>query len=133
VQLLRELAADRPPGVRPPESGLEARVNQILLRDGQRPLERQVDLGEENWTGRFDLVDQPDNFVLEVQSETYHGSVLDRRRDAERRAELEAAGWVVCEALEFDIWHRPHVVVQVVRDARRQGRQRRWAAARPAA
>ena len=50
-------------GVRPPESGLEARVNQILVRDGQRPLERQVDLGEENWTGRFDLADRQDNFV----------------------------------------------------------------------
>ena len=114
VELLRDLAADRPPGVRPPESGLEARVNQILVRDGQRPLERQVDLGEENWTGRFDLADRGDNFVLEVQSDTYHGSVLDRRRDAERRTELETAGWVVAEALAYDIWHRPEVVAELV-------------------
>ncbi|MGZ4683499.1 MAG: hypothetical protein ACXV8G_13655, partial [Acidimicrobiales bacterium] len=133
VQLLRELAADRPPDARPPESGLEARVNQILLRDGQRPLERQVDLGEEHWTGRFDLADRPDNFVLEVQSETYHGSVLDRRRDAERRAELEAAGWVVEEALEFDIWHRPQVIAELVRDGRRRGRLKRWSTDRTAA
>jgi hypothetical protein len=133
VELLRELAAERPPDVRPPESGLEARVNQILLRDGQRPLERQVDLGEENWTGRFDLADRPDNFVLEVQSDTYHGSVLDRRRDAERRAELEAAGWVVREAHAFDIWHRPKVVAELVREGRREGRLRRWATERPAA
>ncbi len=133
VQLLRELAEERPPDARPPESGLEARVNQILVWDGQRPLERQVDLGEDNWTGRFDLADRPDNFVLEVQSETYHGSVLDRRRDAERRAELEAAGWEVAEAMAFDIWHRPQVVAQMVRDGRRDGRRRRWAAARAAA
>lgn len=125
VQVLRELAADRPPGVRPPESGLELRVNQILLRDGQRPLERQLDLGEENWTGRFDLADRPDNFVLEVQSDTYHGSVLDRRRDAERRRELEAAGWVVDEAHEYDIWHRPQVVADLVRSGRRRGREAR--------
>jgi hypothetical protein len=125
VQLLRELAADRPAGVRPPESGLEARVNQILLQDGQRPLERQVDLGEDNWTGRFDLADRPDNFVLEVQSETYHGSVLDRRRDADRRRELEEAGWAVAEALAFDIWHRPQVVADTVRDGRRRGRAAR--------
>jgi hypothetical protein len=123
IEVMRELAADRPPGERPPESGLEARVNQILIRAGQRPLDRQVDLGDDDhWVGRFDLVDRGDNFVLEVQSDTYHGSVLDRRRDAERRAELEAAGWVVAEALEFDIWHRPEVVVQTVRTGRRRGR-----------
>ena len=133
MQLLRELAADRPPGVRPPESGLEARVNQILLRDGQRPLERQVDLGEDSWTGRVDLADRADNFVLEVQSETYHGSVLDCRRDAERRRELEAAGWVVEEALAFDIWHRPQVVADLVRDGRRRGRVARLLRAEAAA
>jgi hypothetical protein len=126
VTLLRALAEDRPPDRRPPESGLEARVNQILLRDGQRPLDRQVDLGDERWTGRFDLADRDDNFVLEVQSERYHGSLLDRRRDAERRSELEAAGWVVAEAHDHDIWHRPHLVTQTVRDGRRAGRRKRW-------
>ena len=134
VELLRELAVDRPAGSRPPESGLEARVNHLLVEDGQRPLDRQVDLGDdEHWTGRFDLVDRADNFVLEVQSDTYHGSVLDRRRDAERRAELESAGWVVTEALAFDIWHRPQAVLETVRAGRRRGRQARSGASDPAA
>lgn len=86
--LLRELAAARPPNTRGPESHLEARVNQLLLGAGHRPLEAQVDLGDDDWIGRVDLIDRALRIVVEVQSELHHATVLDRRRDAERRARL---------------------------------------------
>ena len=116
--LLHELAAARPPDTRGHESNLEARVNQLLLRAGHRPLEAQVDLGDDDWIGRVDLVDRDLRVVVEVQSERYHSSVLDRRRDAERRARLEAAGWHVIEVWDRDVWHRPGVVVDAIAAAR---------------
>ena len=116
--LLRELAAARPPGARGPESNLEARVNQLLLQSGHRPLEPQVDLGDDEWIGRVDLVDRQVRLVVEVQSERFHSSVLDRRRDGDRRARLEAAGWNVVEVWDRDVWHRPRHVIDTISLAR---------------
>jgi very-short-patch-repair endonuclease len=112
--LLRELAVARTPGGRGPESNLESRVNQLLLQAGHRPLEGQVDLGDDDWIGRVDLVDRELRIVVEVQSEQYHSSVLDRRRDGERRARLEAVGWHVIEVWDRDVWYRPRDVVEAV-------------------
>ena len=116
--LLRELAVARPPGTRGPESHLEARVNQLLLAAGHRPLEAQVDLGDDDWIGRVDLVDRELRIVVEVQSDLHHASVLDRRRDAERRARLEQAGWRVVEVWQHDIWHKPWMAVAAIGRAR---------------
>ncbi|HVN50024.1 MAG TPA: DUF559 domain-containing protein [Acidimicrobiales bacterium] len=116
--LLRELASARPPDARAPESNLEARVNQLLLRAGHRPLESQVDLGADDWIGRIDLVDRDLHVVVEVQSQRFHSSVLDRRHDAERRECLQAAGWVVVEVWDHDVWYRPDAVVGAIVAAR---------------
>jgi very-short-patch-repair endonuclease len=122
ITLLRELAADRPPDHRPPESNLEARVNELLIEDGQRPLERQVDLGDDiGWIGRVDLLDRECRVIVEVQSDLYHLSLTDQRRDAERKARLEAAGWLVIEISEFVVWHRRRDLLDAVRQARRRG------------
>jgi len=122
--VMRELAAERSIGFRPPESRLEARVNEVLVRAGERPFTPQVDLGDHSWIGRVDLVDRHDIIALEVQSDRYHASLTDRRRDAERLARLTAAGWIVVEVDDFMVWHRPHEVVAKVRAARRERRRR---------
>lgn len=128
--LMRELAAERPVGFRPPESHLEARVNEVLVRGGQRPFTPQVDLGDrENWIGRVDLADRVDRIVLEVQSERHHGSLTDQVRDAERMCRLRAAGWTVLEVDEFQVWHRPQELVERVRVARQESRRARFEAA----
>ena len=77
IQLLRELADARPEDFRPPESNLEARVNELLVADGQRPLERQVDLGGDEWIGRVDLYDRDHRLIFEVQSDLHHLSLSD--------------------------------------------------------
>ena len=128
--LMRGLAAERPVGFRPPESHLEARVNEVLVRAGQRPMTPQVDLGDEDgWIGRVDLVDRADRVALEVQSERFHGSLTDRRRDAERFRRLRAAGWIVIELDDFVVWHRPQQLIDQVRRARAESRLRHLRAA----
>ena len=93
-------------------------MNQLLFRAGHRPLEAQVDLGADDWIGRIDLLDRDLRVVVEVQSARFHSSVLDRRRDAERRERLEAAGWLVVEVWDHDVWYRPHAVVSAIVAAR---------------
>jgi very-short-patch-repair endonuclease len=122
--VMRQVLADRGPGYVPPASGLESRVAQILARAGQPPMRRQVDLGDDaQWIGRVDFVDDPPSrVVLEVQSERFHASLIDRQLDTERLGRLVAAGFEVVEVTDVDVWHRPQGVVQAVAGARRRSR-----------
>jgi very-short-patch-repair endonuclease len=118
---------DRTRGVeRPSESNLESRLDQLVARDGQPPLDRQVDVGGEAWIGRVDRLDRRARLVIEVQSERFHGSLLDQRRDARRRQELEEAGWRVFEVGEHDLWHDPAPMLTRLRAARAQAPAGSW-------
>lgn len=127
VAKLRALAEARPIGYRPPESSLEARAAEILASAGERGLQAQVDLGDDDWIGRVDLVDLELRVVVEIQSDLFHTSVSDRERDRLRRERLRAAGWIVIEVAEFDVWHRPDRFLAAVRQARAEARRRRAA------
>jgi hypothetical protein len=117
--LFRELAATRPASFRPPESRTEARLNELLVRDGQKPLVRQLDIGDdEHWLVRLDLTAPEVLLLVDVQSQLFHGSVLDRRLDAERLERLRTAGWQTLEIWESAVWERPREAVDAVRRAR---------------
>jgi len=117
--LLRSLATERPLGYRPTGSKLERRFEEILERAGEVPFERQVELGDdEGWIGRVDFADRDLKVVVEVQGETFHSSLTDRRRDAGRFRRLRAAGWIVVEVTEDEIFRRPELVLERVRAAR---------------
>lgn len=117
--VLRRLAAARPEGYRPTGSKLERRFEEILERAGEAPFERQVDLGDdEGWIGRVDFADRRLKVIVEVQGETFHSSLSDRRRDAERFRRLRAAGWIVVEVTEDEIFRTPELVLDRVRSAR---------------
>jgi very-short-patch-repair endonuclease len=121
IALLRTLAQGRPPDYRPPDSNTEARFQEILARAGERSLRRQIHLGDqERWVGRIDFVDDELPFSVEVQSELFHGSVSDRRRDKERIQALRDGGHVVLEIWETEIWRDPDDVVRKVREERRR-------------
>lgn len=126
IVLMRSLAEARPRSYRPPESNTEARLNDLLEQRGQRRLVPQRDVGsEEAWIGRTDLGDpEIPNFVVEVQSELFHGSKLDRERDLTRRDAMRRAGFVVVEIWESEIWRRPDSAVARVIAARYEARQR---------
>ena len=120
IAVLRALAEARPADHRPPESNTEGRVNDLLIRAGLSPLRRQVNAGNAtNWVGRFDLVDDSLPLIVEVQSELFHGSNLDKARDRARRVAMTEAGWVFVEVWETEVWRSPAVVVQRIECARR--------------
>lgn len=121
IRLLRALAEDRPPDYRPPDSNTEDRFKEILKRAGERSMRRQINLGTQaDWVGRIDFVDDRLPLSVEIQSELFHGSVLDRRRDRDRIAKLRSGGHHVLEEWESDVWRNPDKVVRDVREARRR-------------
>lgn len=113
---IRELDAARGPGYIPPASGVEARFMEIT----HDPWIRQVDLGDEEWCGRVDFKHPTLPIVVEVQSERYHASLVDRAADAVRIARLEATGLVVVEVCDTDVFHRPAVVRDAITEAKRK-------------
>lgn len=120
---LRRLALRRDADHRPVESGLERRFEDVLRCAGEVPFERQVDLGDDDgWIGRVDFADRALTIVVEVQSDLFHSSRVDRGRDEVRLARLRRAGWTVIEVGEGDLWRHPDRVVAAVRAARRTAR-----------
>ena len=111
---LRRYLEPRGPGYVPSATGVEARVRQIL-RDAGIELRAQVDSGGENWTGRVDFRHEHVRFILEVQSERYHGALVDREADRRRIAQLRADGFVVGEVTDTQVWTKPWEVVDTAR------------------
>jgi very-short-patch-repair endonuclease len=114
---VRRYLADRGGSYVPAASGLEARVLQILRHAGI-DMRRQVDTGDDvQWTGRVDFRHVTLPVILEVQSERHHEALVDRRSDDVRRARLVAAGFIVAEVTDAEVWQRPSAVVERVNAA----------------
>ena len=120
VTVMRELLDERGDDYVPPASNLEARLEAILRRAGERPLRRQVDSGGDQWVGRVDFRDPDHPLVVEVQSERYHSALVDKQHDERRLAALRAAGFEVVEVTDWELFHRPDDVVAKIRSARRR-------------
>jgi very-short-patch-repair endonuclease len=121
---VRQYLDARPDDYTPPATGLESRVDQILKRAGVE-VRRQVDTGSDDaWTGRVDFLVVGTAVVVEVQSQKHHRALVDREADADRRARLEAAGFIWVEVWDTDVWTAPHVVESAVRDGIRRYRAR---------
>lgn len=121
--VLRELLRNRPLDYVPPASNLEGRFADILADNGEPAMRRQIDTGGDVWIGRVDFSDERLPLVVEVQSERFHSALCDRRDDARRLERLRAAGFVVVEVTDAQVWRHPFEVVEAVRAARRQLRQ----------
>ena len=126
---LRHIAAERSDQELAPESNTESRLAQVLRDAGQPPMRRQVWVGGDQPVGRIDFVDDDAWLLLEVQSELFHGSLSDRRRDAERHAQLRALGWDLMEAWEHRVWHDGPALAAEIGHRRAAGRRRRRSAA----
>lgn len=112
---MRELNEARGPGYVPPASGVEARFMEITTD----PWIRQVDLGDEEWCGRVDFRHPTLPLVVEVQSERYHASLVDRAADARRKSRLEQAGTMVVEVWDTAVFHHPQDVRDAIAAAKR--------------
>ncbi|HJR25963.1 MAG TPA: hypothetical protein VJ804_10845 [Acidimicrobiales bacterium] len=116
TRVMRLVLADRGVDYIPPASGLESRFAQILARAGLPPMRRQIDSGGDRWIGRVDFRAADVPVLVEIQSERFHSSLIDSQLDADRLAALRAAGFVVVEITETDVFHRPYRVVRQVEE-----------------
>lgn len=124
IRVMREVLAKRPPGYVAPATGLELRFARILEQAGERPLERQVNVGGHDWLGRVDFRDLPIRLLVEVDSITFHTTPLDMARDKQRDDDMLAVGWLeVLRVAEEHIWYEPDKVVAAVRAARARCRK----------
>jgi very-short-patch-repair endonuclease len=103
TSVLDALLKERPLDYVAPATGLERRFIEVVGGDWRR----QVDSGGELWAGRVDFRNVVHPVIVEVQSERYHAALSYRRDDEARRARLEAAGFIVAEVWDRQLWHAP--------------------------
>jgi very-short-patch-repair endonuclease len=120
--VMREILADRGPDYVPADSGLEGRFRDVLQRDGQAPMVRQIDVGGDRWLGRIDFLDRDAKLIVQIDSDRYHGSLIDKAADKAQTAALEGAGFVVERFTDFEVWYCADEVARRVRKARRRRR-----------
>jgi very-short-patch-repair endonuclease len=112
--IYRDILNQRGPGYIPPTTNLESRMKELGEEAGIN-LRRQVNLGDEQWDGRVDFLEDDVKLVVEVQSELHHSSLCDVEADGARRARLEADGFSVLEVWDTDVWTRGSTVVAELR------------------
>ncbi|MCD9622720.1 DUF559 domain-containing protein [Rhabdothermincola salaria] len=134
IRTMRSILEDRSdPDYRPTDSNLEHRFEQILRDHDVAGFERQVTIGDDGGViGRVDYTHRQATVIVEIQSELYHRSLVDRERDQVRLGRLRASGWTVLEIAEVDVWHQPGRVVATLRNAVRSSRHAHPAAHPPA-
>jgi very-short-patch-repair endonuclease len=118
ITLMRELLDARGPDYRPNDTGVEDRFQELARPVGFR-FERQrnlCDMGE--WLGRVDFLDEQRRIVAEVDSALYHEALIDQRRDAERQAALEAAGYEVHRFTDRQIFYERNATLARLRAIR---------------
>lgn len=112
---LRELIDERGVDYVPPASGLESRMAWLARKGCLPEIRRQADSGAEHWIGRVDFRVVGVPVVVEVQSERYHSSLLDREADERRLDALRDAGFTVVEVGDVEIWEEPDAVITRIR------------------
>jgi hypothetical protein len=125
ITRMRELLDVRGLDYVPPESSLERRFHQLLADDHQEPMDRQPNLGGEQWLARVDACDWVARVIAQIHSDRFHTALLDRAHDERQNVALRAAGFVVVEIWENEVWYHGDYVQQRMRRERADGR-RRW-------
>lgn len=123
TRIMRELAAERPPGSSPTESRNEDRLEEILREAGAAPLERQPVVGGHAPIGRTDHRDPCLPLVIETNSLAFHSTLSDQRADEIRYAALVEAGFTVGVVWENDLWSHRQSVIELVSAARSRARR----------
>ncbi len=122
---LREYLSTRPIDWQPPESNLEGRFVELIVRAGMPEPKRQRNTGDDvSWIGRIDMRDPELPLIGEIDSDLFHTAPLDVASDAERDERLTAAGFRVERFTEAQIWRDPSGVVERWRRARQQTQRR---------
>ena len=102
----------------PAGSSLELRAEQILQDCGLGAIERQVELGDDDgMIGRVDFADRRLRVVVEVDSDRFHGGLVDRELDEARNRRLARAGWTVIRIDERELWWGREALEERLRSA----------------
>lgn len=117
--LMRKLRRQRPNSWVPPASNLESRFDEIMVPTGMT-FRRQVNVGDEEWSGRVDFLADDLPLIVEILSERYHTSLTDRTLDEVRRTRHTSMGFHVVEVWDHEIFYTPWLVVERIRAARAQ-------------
>jgi very-short-patch-repair endonuclease len=112
IATMRVLIRDRPPSYVPPASGVEARYMKLLEEHGIPQPRRQVEVVGEFWLGRVDFEFEDLPLVVEILSERYHASLLDRAADERRFTRLRASGREVLTIWDYEVWNHPFDVIE---------------------
>ena len=95
-------------------SALERRFLQLVARGGlPRPTTQRTFHGER--TIRVDVIWERQRLLVEVMGHRFHCTALDLQRDAQRRNELQAMGYVVLEFTAGDIVREGRRTLSTVR------------------
>ncbi len=114
---IRRIMRARPHGYVPPESGAESRMKWIADKYSLPRLRPQVNLGSaDEWIARVDFMLEG-GIAIWVQSDLYHSALVDKRKDDQQRAKLQAEGFVVVEVWQNELWDKPEAVADRVREA----------------
>ena len=114
---IRRIMRARPHGYVAPESGAESRMKWIADKYSLPRMRQQVNLGSVNeWIARVDFMIEG-GIAIWVQSDLYHSALVDRHKDDQQRAKLQAQGFVVVEVWQNELWDKPEVVADRVREA----------------
>jgi very-short-patch-repair endonuclease len=104
-------------GYIPPASELERRARRLIDEAGLPAPRFEVQLGDDDWIGRVDVLWDAARVVVELDGERFHSSPLARKADRERDNRLVAAGWRVLRITWDDLVDRPEVVIRWIRAA----------------
>ncbi len=117
IVVMRELIAEVHEKGAPAGSNLELVVEDILETAGFRHMERQVPIyDEDGLVARVDFGDRRRRLAVEVDSDRFHGGLLDRQLDATKTARLERIGWTVVRITEEAVWwQRPELITRLRR------------------
>jgi very-short-patch-repair endonuclease len=107
ITSMRTLIAEVHEKGAPAGSNLELVVEDILDQLGFRNMERQVPIHDEDgFIARVDFGDRDRRIAVEVDSDRFHGGLIDRTLDAAKTARIQEAGWALERVTEEEVWWR---------------------------
>lgn len=121
IRVMRRLIIEAHEKGVPAGSNLELVAEEVLEWAGYRNLQRQVEIGDElGRIARVDFAHRRHRVVFEVDSDRYHGGLVDRMIDEGKTIRLERAGWHVVRITEHEVWWDRTALVTRLRNLRFQ-------------
>jgi very-short-patch-repair endonuclease len=125
IALMRRLIEEASEKAAPAGSGLELRVEEILEAAGFRGIDRQVPLYDSlGFIARVDFGHRRRRIAIEVDSERFHGGLVDRMVDEAKATRIEAIDWLLVRITERQVWHERRELTASLREVLRSTRDR---------